>query len=49
VTPVLVDPLKDPSVPTLPHLPVPNIDSKQFDQKLSKKTPSQPQAGGGTQ
>ncbi len=47
VTPVLVDPLGDTTVPTLPHLPVPNLDPKQFDQKISKQKPtSQPQAGG---
>jgi pilus assembly protein CpaC len=49
VTPMLVDPLSDTTVPTLPHLPVPNIDPKQFDQKIGKQKPaSQPQAGGGT-
>ncbi|HTZ58263.1 MAG TPA: type II and III secretion system protein family protein [Acidobacteriaceae bacterium] len=48
VTPVLVDPLSDTTVPTLPHLPVGNIDSKQFDSKIGeKKSSAQPQPGGG--
>jgi pilus assembly protein CpaC len=48
VTPVLVDPLSDTTVPTLPHLPVPTLDPKQFDQKMGKQKPaSQPQTGAG--
>jgi pilus assembly protein CpaC len=51
VTPMLVDPLSDTSAPTLPHLPVGNIDAKQFDSKIGeKKAAPQPQPGGtGTQ
>jgi pilus assembly protein CpaC len=49
VTPMLVDPLNETAVPTLPHLPVPNIDAKKFDSKISKQKPTtQPQPGGGT-
>jgi pilus assembly protein CpaC len=49
VTPILVDPLRDTTGPTLPHLPVPTLDPKQFDQKMGKQKPAtQPQPGGAT-
>jgi pilus assembly protein CpaC len=48
VTPALVDPLNDTISPTLPGLPVPLLDPKQFDQKMVKPKPaSQPQPGTG--
>jgi pilus assembly protein CpaC len=50
VTPSIVDPLNDASVPIPPQLPVPMLDPKQFDQKIVKpKAATQPQpAKGGT-
>ncbi len=48
VTPTLVDPLNDTTSPTLPGLPVPLLDPKQFDQKMVKQKPAtQPQPGTG--
>jgi pilus assembly protein CpaC len=51
VTPTVVDPLTDATVPALPKLPVPILDPKQFDNKMGKqKSAAQPQPGtGGTQ
>jgi pilus assembly protein CpaC len=47
VTPTVVDPLTDPTSPTLPKLPVPMLDPMQFDKKMGKqKSPTQPAAGG---
>jgi pilus assembly protein CpaC len=47
VTPTIVDPLTDATAPNLPKLPVPLLDSTQFDQKLGKQKPAtQPAAGG---
>jgi pilus assembly protein CpaC len=50
VTPSIVDPLNDASVPIPPQLPVPMLDPKQFDQKIVKpKAATQPPpAKGGT-
>ena len=51
VTPTVVDPLTDATVPALPKLPVPILDPKQFDNKMGKqKSAAHPQPGtGGTQ
>jgi pilus assembly protein CpaC len=51
VTPSVIDPLTDATVPALPKLPVPVLDPKQFDNKMGKqKSATQPQPGtGGTQ
>jgi pilus assembly protein CpaC len=51
VTPTVIDPLHDTKSLTLPKLPVPMLDPKQFDQKMGKQKPAtQPQPGkGGTQ
>jgi pilus assembly protein CpaC len=47
VTPMLVDPLTDPTSPTLPKLPIPMLDPTQFDKKTGKQKPTaQPRAGG---
>jgi pilus assembly protein CpaC len=50
VTPTVIDPLNDTTSPTPPKLPVPNLEPKQFDQKMVKPKPAtQPQPGtGGT-
>jgi pilus assembly protein CpaC len=49
VTPTVVDPLNDATSPTLPKLPVPMLDPKQFDQKTGKQKPAtQPKPGTGT-
>ena len=49
VTPTVIDPLNDATSPTLPKLPVPILEPKQFDRKLGKqKTTTQPQPGGGS-
>jgi pilus assembly protein CpaC len=48
VTPTLVDPLTDTAVPTVPNLPVPLLDGKQFDKTLVKPhAVATPQAGTG--
>jgi len=44
VTPLLVDPLNDKTSPALPKLPVPLLNSQQFDKKTGKQNP-----GGSTQ
>src|SRR3984957_8839815 len=51
VTPSVINPLTDATVPALPKLPVPVLDPKQFDNKMGKqKSATQPQPGtGGTQ
>jgi pilus assembly protein CpaC len=51
VTPTVIDPLNDTKSPTLPKLPVPMLEPKQFDQKMGKQKPAtEPQPGkGGTQ
>jgi pilus assembly protein CpaC len=47
VTPTIVDPLTDATAPNLPKLPVPLLDSPQFDKKFGKQKPTtQPAAGG---
>jgi len=40
VTPTIVDPLEDTTSPTLPKLPVPNLDPSQFDKKVVKQKPA---------
>jgi pilus assembly protein CpaC len=40
VTPSIVDPLSDATTPTPPNLPVPMLDSKQFDKKTVKQEPA---------
>jgi pilus assembly protein CpaC len=42
VTPSIVDPLTDTSVPWQPKLPVPMLDPKSFDNGNSKKKPAKP-------
>ena len=42
VTPTLVDPLTDSSMPITPKQPVPKLDVEKFDQKLVKKAPASP-------
>jgi pilus assembly protein CpaC len=47
VTPTLVDPLSNTTSPNLPNLPVPMLDSTQFDKKFVEQKPKpQPAAGG---
>jgi pilus assembly protein CpaC len=49
VTPSVIDPLTDATVPVLPKLPVPVLDPKQFDNKMGKqKSATQPQPPPGT-
>jgi pilus assembly protein CpaC len=49
VTPRIVDPLNDATVPIPPKLPVPFLDPAQFDQKTGKQKPgTQPSPGTGT-
>jgi pilus assembly protein CpaC len=50
VTPTIVDPLTDTSVPWEPKLPVPLLDPKKFDKGTSKQKPATPPPGtGGSQ
>jgi pilus assembly protein CpaC len=48
VTPSIVDPLHDSSVPAIPSLPVPLLDPAQFDKSQPSKSgsPAKPGAGG---
>jgi pilus assembly protein CpaC len=47
VTPTIVDPLNDATVPTPPKLPIPMLDPGQFDKKTGKqKAQPQPATGG---
>lgn len=49
VTPRIVDPLSDTTVPIPPKLPVPLLDPEQFDQKTGKpRSTTQPGTGTGT-
>jgi pilus assembly protein CpaC len=47
VTPTVVDPLTNPTTPALPKLPVPMLDSGQFDKKFNQQKPAAPPAAGG--
>jgi pilus assembly protein CpaC len=51
VTPTIVDPLDDTTSPILPKLPVPTLDSTQFDKKIVKQKPATqtPTGSGGPQ
>jgi hypothetical protein len=48
VTPSIVDPLSDATPPTPPNLPVPMLDSKQFDKKTVKQEPAAQQPATGS-
>jgi pilus assembly protein CpaC len=48
VTPSIVDPLSDATTPTPPNLPVPMLDSKQFDKKTVKQEPAAQQPATGS-
>jgi pilus assembly protein CpaC len=49
VTPTIVNPLTEAAAPTLPKLPVPMLDPKQFDKKTGKWEPQPPSGTGGPQ